>query len=93
MLFTSAKAPTALLYQPGSIAVERVNAEGAVVAAAGFAEQRPQIGGCIGIAGGELVGRLVTAAGVRHSGCPVDQRPDTSAVVRASYSLKSALNP
>jgi hypothetical protein len=52
MLFTSAKARTALLYQPGSIAVDRVNADGAVVAAANIAEERPQIGGCIGIAGG-----------------------------------------
>ena len=81
------------MYQPGSIAVDRVNANGAVVAAAGIAEKQPQIGDCIGIAGGELVERSVTAAGVRHSGCPVDQHPDTSAVVRVSYSLKSALNP
>ncbi len=63
------------MYQPGSIAVERVNANGAVVAAAGIAEERPQIGGCIGIAGGELVERLVSAAGAGHSGCPVDQHP------------------
>jgi hypothetical protein len=63
MLFTSAKAPTALcdfidggvVVPSGGIAVERVNAGGAVVAAAGIAEERPQIGGCIRIAGAELV--------------------------------------
>jgi hypothetical protein len=65
---------------------------GRVVAAAGIAEERPQIGGCIRIAGAELVDRLVTGAGVPHSGRPVDQDADTSAIVRAGYSLKLALN-